>query len=220
MEAMVVDVKTFKESFELNEEKMRRERMLDAVRKKFLMVAKDKEVKLSDVAVDKLVDIIDQPEIRSIGVVLTKKVFGDGTEDFEDDGLIVRYRIEKSCVSWGYDYVIYLQFIRKDKLIEEQRERFHNYMENRHLPLSDIIVEKVNLFEEVDFHIFNRAAPFVIAIKDIFTDGEFIGQDVKCGDKIQFVPNRPIGFVKDNEVYLSVPDWRYERTDWKFVHYN
>lgn len=220
MEAMVVDVKTFKESFELNEEKMRRERMLDAVRKKFLMVAKDKEVKLSDVAVDKLVDIIDQPEIRSIGVVLTKKVFGDGTEDFEDDGLIVRYRIEKSCVSWGYDYVIYLQFIRKDKLMEEQRERFHNYMENRHLPLSDIIAEKVNLFEEVNFHIFNRAAPFVIAIKDIFTDGEFIGQDVKCGDKIQFVPNRPIGFVKDNEVYLSVPDWRYERTDWKFVHYN
>lgn len=198
-------------------EKMRRERMLSAVRGKISLAATKHNVEISESMLDKLMSIIDIPEVHNIGVVCHRV---DKHETLVENDLVVEYKIEKSNVTWGYEHVFFLWFVSKNKLKEKQLERLEKYILNKSLPLGDEIIQRVNPMENVEFHIFQKAAEFVIAVKEIMADGgEFIGQKVYYGDKIKFVPNKPLGYVKGNDVYLSVPSWQYLRTDWKFLNY-
>lgn len=205
---------TFDEVLNSENEEMqqRRAKKRSAIMQKISERAEKFSVSLPTEVIEKVADLTIQPEIDGSVGVTTHRV--SNPEVVDCGNVILEYKLEKSTTDWGHPYVLFLYFVSKEDFAKLRVRSFVNWAAARNVPFGEEIAEKVNICEDVNLHIFKKAADFVREVKPHLNDGKFIGQQVS--EKLAFVPSNPIGFVSGNEVYISVPTWKAARYDKTF----
>lgn len=197
---------------ENKEMQQRREKKRLAIMQRISGCAEKFSVSLPTEVIEKVADLTIQPEIDGSVGVTTHRV--KNPEVVDCGNVILEYKLEKSTTDWGHPYVLFLYFVTKEDVAKLRMRSFVNWAGARNVPYGEEIASKVNLGEDVNLHIFKKAADFVREVKPHLNKGEFVGQQVS--EKLAFVPSRPIGFIAGNEVYISVPTWKAERNDKTF----
>ncbi len=102
--------------------------------------------------------------------------------------------------------VIWLTVKTAPKVEKTPLEKFLGFMANRCAEMTEATAKAVFEAawdgEEITVCIHPKATPVVMASQKV-PGGQFILQSI--GAKGQFVPNRPIGYVTGNRVYVSIP---------------
>lgn len=209
---------SFDEMIEKREQevKLQREKKRNTIMNKIAQCAEKANVTLTQEVLEMFGDMVIEPQIK--GAVAVTKQYPDRPKSIKVGNFYVLYKLEETKVDWGLPYVFSLWFVSEDKMIQMRKNRFERWCrEVKGLPLSNDIASKISTEKDVHLHIFSRAIDFVCEVKKFVSEGEFLGQ--KVDEKLRFAPDEPIAYIVENNVYMSVPDWKYNRTDWNFSHH-